>query len=519
MIAGLVATNSPVASAQPLNPSNAQIRQAEEVAANASVLQSLVSNVTQRERQVADLELRMGELRESVNKAMVDLEAARDNANRARAAVDEARTQLQRAHRDLVSAQKQFDNIARSVMRQGASHGSFLQGAQGVADALNRQAAIRREADKQKQSVDRLDKARTEAANEESSLRDKQAQAETAESTAQQRHADAESAYSNASGELEKEQASYRQAQVEREAAKAALDAARGAVNDLNSQRKEYESEQAKKEAEDAAAKKAATEAAAKARSEAQARQDASANASNSGTTTGGAGSNSTTSGTAGSTSSSGSTGSGSSTGSTGSATTGSGTTSGTGSSSSTDSSTSSEEESSASSSDSTDTSSGTPAQTATPANPETGQVTSGSSSAKVEAVIARAMSQLGVPYAWGGGDANGPTRGIRDGGVADAHGDYNKIGFDCSGLTIYAYAAVGISLPHYTGYQYQRGTHYPVSQMKRGDLLFWGPNGHGHVAIYLGDGQMIEAPQSGSVVQISPVRYNGMTPNVVRLV
>ena len=153
------------------------------------------------------------------------------------------------------------------------------------------------------------------------------------------------------------------------------------------------------------------------------------------------------------------------------------------------------------------------------PTNPETGQSTSGSSSQKVETVIARAMGQLGVPYAWGGGNANGPPKGIRDGGVADSHGDYNKIGFDCSGLTLYAYAAVGIDLPHYTGYQYQRGKHYPASQMKRGDLLFWGPNGHGHVAIYLGDGKMIEAPQSGSVVKISPVRYNGMTPNVVRLV
>jgi len=61
--------------------------------------------------------------------------------------------------------------------------------------------------------------------------------------------------------------------------------------------------------------------------------------------------------------------------------------------------------------------------------------------------VIDAAMSQLGVPYAWGGGTAAGPSRGIHDGGVADAHGDYNKIGFDCSGLTLYAYAKIGISL------------------------------------------------------------------------
>lgn len=137
------------------------------------------------------------------------------------------------------------------------------------------------------------------------------------------------------------------------------------------------------------------------------------------------------------------------------------------------------------------------------------------SDSARVETVVNRALSQLGVPYAWGGGDANGPTRGIRDGGVADQHGDYNKIGFDCSGLMIYAFAGVGKALPHYTGYQYTAGPQHPVSQRKRGDMLFW----PGHVALYLGDGLMVEAPQSGDVVKISPVRMAGMSPMVVRLV
>lgn len=137
---------------------------------------------------------------------------------------------------------------------------------------------------------------------------------------------------------------------------------------------------------------------------------------------------------------------------------------------------------------------------------------------AKIEAVIARAQSQIGTPYAWGGGNANGPTQGIRDGGVADRHGDYNKVGFDCSGLTLYAFAAAGISLPHYTGYQYNQGTKVPVSDIQRGDLLFWGANGGQHVAIYLGNGMMIEAPQSGQFVSEVPVRYGGMAPYAVRL-
>ena len=97
---------------------------------------------------------------------------------------------------------------------------------------------------------------------------------------------------------------------------------------------------------------------------------------------------------------------------------------------------------------------------------------------------------------------------------MADRHGDYQKIGYDCSGLMIYAFAGVGIELPHYTGYQYNSGPKFPAAEMQRGDMIFWS----GHVALYLGDGQMIEAPQSGDVVKISPVR-GGYWPNVVRLV
>ena len=72
-----------------------------------------------------------------------------------------------------------------------------------------------------------------------------------------------------------------------------------------------------------------------------------------------------------------------------------------------------------------------------------------------VRGVIDRAMSQLGVQYAWGGGNGRGPTLGVRDGGVADAFGDYRRVGFDCSGLMIYAFAGAGVALPHYSGYQY----------------------------------------------------------------
>ncbi|WP_406632869.1 NlpC/P60 family protein [Amycolatopsis sp. WGS_07] len=136
-----------------------------------------------------------------------------------------------------------------------------------------------------------------------------------------------------------------------------------------------------------------------------------------------------------------------------------------------------------------------------------------------IEAVIARALSKVGMPYAWGGGNGSGPTRGIRDGGVADRYGDYRKIGFDCSGLMIYAFAGVQ-GLPHFSGYQYTSGRRVPLSQMRRGDMLFWGGSGgiH-HVALYLGNGQMVEAPQSGSYVRVTSVRYGGIMPYATRLI
>ncbi|GLY67678.1 hydrolase [Amycolatopsis taiwanensis] len=147
--------------------------------------------------------------------------------------------------------------------------------------------------------------------------------------------------------------------------------------------------------------------------------------------------------------------------------------------------------------------------------------LTSGGSrpaSSAIERVIARAMSQVGVPYAWGGGNAGGPTLGIRDGGVADTFGDYRKVGFDCSGLMMYAFAGVA-SLPHYSGYQYTAGRHVPLAQMSRGDMLFWGQQGDiYHVALYLGDGMMVEAPESGLSVRVTPVRYGDIMPNATRL-
>lgn len=131
-----------------------------------------------------------------------------------------------------------------------------------------------------------------------------------------------------------------------------------------------------------------------------------------------------------------------------------------------------------------------------------------GSASA-VEAAIAAARQHLGVPYAWGGGGTSGPGWGW---GVDDG-----VFGFDCSGLTQYAYARAGIAIPRNSRAQYAALPKVSADQLQRGDLVFWGtdpsdPGAITHVAIYLGGGQVIQAPQSGDVVKISPMWWKGYT-------
>lgn len=127
------------------------------------------------------------------------------------------------------------------------------------------------------------------------------------------------------------------------------------------------------------------------------------------------------------------------------------------------------------------------------------------------EYVIRRGMSQRGVPYSWGGGNAAGPSRGIGSGS--------GTVGFDCSGLILYAFAGVGIKLPHYSGSQYKMGRQIPTALARRGDVIFYGPGGSQHVTLYLGNGLMLEAPDVGQPVKVSPVRKSGMTPFVVRYI
>jgi peptidoglycan DL-endopeptidase CwlO len=97
------------------------------------------------------------------------------------------------------------------------------------------------------------------------------------------------------------------------------------------------------------------------------------------------------------------------------------------------------------------------------------------------------ALSRRGDPYVWG---AAGPGS------------------FDCSGLVLWAYAQVGISLPHFTGDQWNMGVHVARADLQPGDLVFFYPD-IGHVGLYIGNGLMVDAPNFGEVVQVEPVMWD----------
>ncbi|MBX6371141.1 MAG: C40 family peptidase [Acidothermus sp.] len=122
---------------------------------------------------------------------------------------------------------------------------------------------------------------------------------------------------------------------------------------------------------------------------------------------------------------------------------------------------------------------------------------------------VAFARAQIGIWYRWAGAGEVGPT--VTDQGIQ------NVPGYDCSGLVMRAYESVGIELGHYTGLQWDEGMHVSRDQLEPGDLVFFAtdtsdPSTIHHVGIYIGNGQMIDAPQTGEQIGI----HNAFRPDYI---
>ncbi len=106
-------------------------------------------------------------------------------------------------------------------------------------------------------------------------------------------------------------------------------------------------------------------------------------------------------------------------------------------------------------------------------------------------AAIDYAFAQIGKPYRYA---ATGPNA------------------FDCSGLTMMAWRAGGLNLPHYSGAQFKMFPRVPLNELQPGDLVVRGPGGSAHVALYVGDGMQVSATSTGDVVKLQPVPYNQLS-------
>ncbi|MGZ4648630.1 MAG: NlpC/P60 family protein [Blastococcus sp.] len=148
------------------------------------------------------------------------------------------------------------------------------------------------------------------------------------------------------------------------------------------------------------------------------------------------------------------------------------------------------------------------PAPAPTPAPPVDDRPPAGPGSASAaQKAIDAAMAYVGTPYAWGGGGAYGPGRGLPP--------DSGVIGFDCSGLTQYAYARAGIRIPRNSRAQFASLPRVSSDDLRPGDLVFWAtdpadPGTIHHVAMYLGNGRVVQAPESGDVVKVSDMWWSG---------
>lgn len=488
--------------------------------AQESPITALVSDITGFEADINRINLELGGLQEAVNQALVDLHDAQSLAEQARQGAQEAKERLNASQADVDRAQEELDAVSRSSYRaQNSASPAQLGSGDARKDSLDRQTYLRRESDEKRDVLEELVRNRTIAANDESTLRQASRLADDRERQATQAESDARGTLDNAMNELSNKLAARDTASADLANAQSELAELRpdhpladttpepsetadvpeespvpaetetpAAPADPSPETSAVETPAQQEVSETTPSVEPSTEATATTDTPQQdtvtAAMDALAEAVGNSQADHSTFENPYGNGATGEIA----------------ATSGS------------------------------ETANETVEESVSEVLPEVKDsatvteeireessttVADGNRQQQIEAVIARAESQIGTPYVWGGGDANGPTAGISDGRTPRT----GQLGFDCSGLVLYAFAGVGISLPHYTGYQYQRGEKIPVAQAERGDLLFWGDGGSRHVAIYLGNGQMLEAPQTGMNVQKTAVRQSGMAPYAVRLI
>jgi len=461
---------TPTAGADPLpppNPSDAQIQQSQSQANAASAqVGRLSASVTATQATIQQLQDATELKAELAMKAQVDLQMAQMAAGDAKAAAAQAAQAATAAAGEITDAENHAADFAAASFRQGSVMGSMtlLLDSDSMGDLLARQQMIEQVSANQATVLAQLNEARTAKANLDSAAKAAAVKADQAAADAVAAKADADQAWQAAADAFDNGQQQLASLQAQLDAQQAQYQAALNGVATLQSQRLQYQTWlKAKQEAEQRLAAQSAVQQdeADSLRRERQAAEElANQEASNRAIAI-------------------------------------------------------KNEKARQAKLRQERAEAARLRQQAEQQGRDPNTVTIPSDGTRGQLVVQAAMKYLGITYAWGGGNANGPTRGIRDYGVADRYGDYNKVGFDCSGLALYAWAQQGVYLPHYSGYQYNYGTRVSKSDLQPGDLVFYAYNTSNpatihHVAIYMGGGKMIEAPQSGSVVKISPMRWSG---------
>ncbi len=471
----------------PENPTDDQIAASQNQAAeiNTAVGQ-LSAQVAGTQQQIDGLRNDMQLKQELSQKAAIDLDIAVADAAEAATAADEAAAVATAAQDDIAGAQQQADTFAAASFRQGSTLGSMtaLWDAASADELLQRNQLLESISGSQLDVIGNLQRAQVTKSNLDAAARQALQNAEDASAAADVAKQTADRAAAAAADALEVGQAQLATLQDDLSNQQIAYQAAVNTVNSLQGQRQAYEEWLVLKAAEEERLRKEAEEAARKAAEEEAARQAAAAAAAAAEAARVAAEQESQRRAAAAAAEAAAAAQRQAARDAQAAA--------------ARQAAQAAAAQAAAAQAAAARSAATKPAPPRPAAPPAASPPTPAYSGSIGEQVVAAAKKWLGTKYVWAGGNAKGPTGG----------------GFDCSGLMLYAYAQVGINMPHYSGYQYYEGPRVAKSDLRPGDLVFFAHNTSDpktihHVAMYIGDGQMIEAPYTGSWVRIVPLRTN----------